>query len=1526
MAYAFVQQNANDAAAGAQTITVTLTPTAGNLLVFCISADQLDTTSIALSDNLGVHNTFTQIATDLVTGPGSDQRCAWYFAENCKGGATTFTATFSNAATRFRTIYVAEYSGIATSGSFLNGARQEQATPGTGTDAVSSGVANATSQPALVWGFSIDIFTNATPTAGTGFTSRAGVWSTNTCLGRPEDKRVTATGNVAATFTTTAGTDSHGTGVGIFAEAAVTPTVSSWEPVFPDRMSPRRSVSALAGAVAPVMAIALTPLSWAPSFPDRAPARPTPNLATGVAAEPVFVPAAAPPVTPMSWSPTFPDFAPRARGAQIAGGTAKPEATLPNPPAPPLSWSPVFPDFAPRARQPVNTGGMAAPVAPVPVPSLTAWAPTYVDLNPRARPRIAGGAVVPGLPIPDPPPSIFPLSVSSNGRHLRKKDGTPFLICGDSTWSLSVNLSATDQATFLDDCVSRGINSVMSNAIEHCFTVVKPPNDVGSNLPFTQRLDAASYTGSPNGTTGTNGTQNQFASDNYGSPASQSPDPTFINNTYWNRVDALLGACLSRNIAIFVWPMYLGFHGGQEGWITEMERWDAVTGAGGFTGQAFADPSKSKMWNYGAWLGARWAQYPNVIWVAGGDYGTNGQTLTAAQTAAVKSCIDGIKSQQPNALWTAHWDRPCKSDDNLISGTTWALNFCYTDDNTAEATRAAYSSAAKPAYLGENNYEDGSFGGTLPFRKYLYWGFLGGIAGGFYGQEQLWRFDDGSPGTLWSTLLTKQGRLDAARQYAFWNTKPWHRLVPNGLGGIGTLITAGGGTASPQSTDYVGAAATPEKDLLLAYVPPAHTGSVTVDMTKLGATVTARWFDPTNATFTAIGTFPNTGTHAFTTPGNNSAGEADWLLVLDAPDAPMPLSWAPTFPDRAPRRSITTAEVVSGMVKPVAPPPPSTLDSWSPTFPDFAPRARQPVNTGGMAKPEATLPNPLFWTPVFPDFAPRARQPVNTGGSFAPPTDTNAGPLTWSPSFPDCVPRPRAAQIAGGAVAPPSDTNAGPLTWSPVFPDRAPGLPRVQPGGEFAPPADTNAGPLTWLPRVTDPVGRPRPQPPGGEFAPLFTAAPVVPLSWSPSFPDLVPRARAAQIAGGMAKPEATLPNAVAPPLSWSPVFPDRAQRARQPVNVGGSFAPEATLPNPPAPPLSWSPVFPDFAPRARQPVNTGGMAKPEATLPNPPAPELSWLPIFPAGRLTRPSWTAWMLDASIVASVEPDVHPITRTYMPRPGIGRAGIRRDFPRGAGVSRTGSVRVSLPSPTGEWNPQLDDNVVDFDRDAFTRFIDDKGYSVTWEKAVLCPNVPGTGLSPRDHAIGCPFCDERGFVYVDPISTKMLMQGVRLNQSFFAYGRWDAGNMLVTGEPEFTIDYHDRLTLDNGVGRFTQRLVRQRGAVADRLKYAPLCFHFVGWVGRTQTLVQFTQDVDYRVSADGLSIEWSGASQPDAGSVYSVCYDYRPRYVVMDLVHHHRDSTIEGQHYQFPMQAVAKLDFLIRNEGADARQIEDKNPFE
>jgi hypothetical protein len=78
----------------------------------------------------------------------------------------------------------------------------------------------------------------------------------------------------------------------------------------------------------------------------------------------------------------------------------------------------------------------------------------------------------------------------------------------------------------------------------------------------------------------------------------------------------------------------------------------------------------------------------------------------------------------------------------------------------------------------------------------------------------------------------------------------------------------------------VTAAGTPDGKLAIAYLPAITT--ITVDMTKLGDTVTARWYDPTNGTYVTItgSPFPNMGTHNFTSPGNNSTGDPDWVLVL----------------------------------------------------------------------------------------------------------------------------------------------------------------------------------------------------------------------------------------------------------------------------------------------------------------------------------------------------------------------------------------------------------------------------------------------------------------------------------------------------------------------------------------------------------------------------------------------------------------------------------------------------------------------
>lgn len=256
--------------------------------------------------------------------------------------------------------------------------------------------------------------------------------------------------------------------------------------------------------------------------------------------------------------------------------------------------------------------------------------------------------------------------------------------------------------------------------------------------------------------------------------------------------------------------------------------------------------------------------------------------------------------------------------------------------------------------------------------------------------------------------------------------------------------------------------------------------------------------------------------------------------------------------------------------------------------------------------------------------------------------------------------------------------------------------------------------------------------------------------------------------------------------------------------------------------------------------------------------------------------------------------------------------------GGGITPAGT-----PSPAGQWSAQHEANTVDFDRDAFTRLLHDKGYAVTWEKAVPCPNVMSVGLTPRDHPATCPFCDGREFLYVSPQETRMLMQGIKLDQAFYAYGSWNMGSMMVTALPEFRLSYYDRLTLTNGVSRFAERVMRQPNATTDKLKYTPLTIEYVAWVNRSKALVEFVDGTNFQ-AVDG-DLEWlTGA--PDPESYYTISYTYRPRYVVLDLTHHHRESTVKGVHYEFPVQAVAKLDFLIRNEGRDNEsQARDQNPF-
>jgi Protein of unknown function (DUF4038)/Putative collagen-binding domain of a collagenase len=481
-------------------------------------------------------------------------------------------------------------------------------------------------------------------------------------------------------------------------------------------------------------------------------------------------------------------------------------------------------------------------------------------------------------------PPAFPLKISANGLYLQDQNGVPFPILGDAGWEAPVNLNATDQATYLDDRVGRGFDAVLVEAIEHKFTQNKPPLNLAHDLPFTKCLNGSAYTGSPNGTNSANGNSGQFGADPYTDIRTQAPDFTFPNETFWVNVDAYISLCGKKGVLVLLWPSYVGYAGGDEGWMSEMVVNDAIVGAGGFAGQPFANASKSRLWNYGAWLADRYKHTANIVWVHGGDYGDqadNGGVFTSAQKDAVNDVFAGLKSVpgQLSTLHTAHWSRGSLATDLLLAAGSFDLESVYSNTATAQFVRSGYAHApALPAFEIEDYYENDPNTQGQPDRVFQWWAMLGGIAGYFYGNNNVWPFALG-----WTSSLDSAGAQDMARMNSYFRQVAWYNLVPSGLDGMKALVTAGGGTAFPQSDDYVSAAAARDGSLLIAYVPPGHTGSLSVDMTAMGGVTHARWFNPTSGTYSEIASaLPNTGTRAFTPPTSNGSAFNDWVLELAA--------------------------------------------------------------------------------------------------------------------------------------------------------------------------------------------------------------------------------------------------------------------------------------------------------------------------------------------------------------------------------------------------------------------------------------------------------------------------------------------------------------------------------------------------------------------------------------------------------------------------------------------------------------------
>ena len=120
---------------------------------------------------------------------------------------------------------------------------------------------------------------------------------------------------------------------------------------------------------------------------------------------------------------------------------------------------------------------------------------------------------------------------------------------------------------------------------------------------------------------------------------------------------------------------------------------------------------------------------------------------------------------------------------------------------------------------------------------------------------------------------------------SFFTSRPWERLEPD-YGHI--FLMSQRGTPDLHDPTYVSAAVTADGTLGVVYYPglSGNAFKLTLNLSIMGrgaGVSNLYWFDPTDGTQHPVpgGPFANAGLRTITTPGNNHAGSADWVVVAE---------------------------------------------------------------------------------------------------------------------------------------------------------------------------------------------------------------------------------------------------------------------------------------------------------------------------------------------------------------------------------------------------------------------------------------------------------------------------------------------------------------------------------------------------------------------------------------------------------------------------------------------------------------------
>jgi hypothetical protein len=450
------------------------------------------------------------------------------------------------------------------------------------------------------------------------------------------------------------------------------------------------------------------------------------------------------------------------------------------------------------------------------------------------------------------------LKVSDNHRFLVTVDGKPFFWLGDTAWELFHRLNREEADRYLQNRANKKFTVIQAVALAE-LDGLNDPNSYG-HRPLINN------------------------------------DPTKpdvkegANNDYWDHVDYIVKKANSLGL-------YIGF----------LPTWGDKYNKKWGVGPEIFTPNNAEV--YGEWLGKRYKDATNIVWILGGDRPLENDAHKEVNRALAR----GLRKGDGGAhLLTFHPTGGNSSSEHLHNDDWLSFNMRQ-NGHVAEftgrydKTRVDYDRPpTKPVLDGEPIYEDHpiSFKAkelghsvATDVRRPLYWDLFTGAFGHTYGHHSVWqmwqpgRKPINNPLMSWAEALDQPGAAQMQHGRRLIESRPFLTRIPDDS----LLVTHKPNdvdipTAMPGAgTKRFVATRDSEGSYAMIYAPTGR--KFKVNLTKLsGEKLRGWWFNPRDGKATLIGEWAKTNEREFITP--TPGEDLDWVLVIDDVSKKFPLPGA----------------------------------------------------------------------------------------------------------------------------------------------------------------------------------------------------------------------------------------------------------------------------------------------------------------------------------------------------------------------------------------------------------------------------------------------------------------------------------------------------------------------------------------------------------------------------------------------------------------------------------------------------------